>query len=55
MNEQRKHRATEYVKEVLRGLPFSQELLVDIGKIILHAYFRGQADLQAELAEQQQN
>lgn len=50
---QRAERAKEYAKEVLRGLDLAKvdrELQVFMAQIIIHAYLRGQTDLQAELA-----
>lgn len=53
MNDERAKRAKEYAKEVLRGLDLanaSRELRVLMAEMIIHAYLRGQADLQGELA-----
>jgi len=49
VNESRMNRAKEYVKEVLRGTDVPSDLQVKIAQIIIHAYFRGQKDLQDEL------
>ena len=53
MNDERATRAKDYAKEVLRGLNLEgvdRNLQVSLAQIIIHAYLRGQADLQAELA-----